>query len=144
MRGKTAAHGATATNQLVNVADFFDSQVRGMHECVLFGSTCAARQTQQIMRTATLLIALNLQVVPELRSGPGGQPILQADALKFVITFRSQLSKAAILAAFPLLVALLRSESNVVHSYAAILIERLLTSKASSGNQQHSKWSPAS
>ena len=78
--------------------------------------------------------------MPELRSGPGGQPILQADALKFVITFRSQLSKAAILAAFPLLVALLQSESNVVHSYAAILVERLLTSKASSGQQQRSKW----
>ena len=27
VRGKTAAHGATATNQLVNVADFFENQV---------------------------------------------------------------------------------------------------------------------
>lgn len=70
-----------------------------------------------------------LQVIPELQAGPNSQPILQADALKFVTIFRSQLPKASLLAIFPQLVALLKSESNVVHSYAAILIERLLASK---------------
>ena len=70
-----------------------------------------------------------LQVLPELRSGPQGQAILQADALKFLTIFRSQLPKAGILSALPHVIALQRSESNVVHSYAAILIERLLASK---------------
>lgn len=72
---------------------------------------------------------LQMQVVPELQAGPSSQTILQADALKFVTIFRSQLPKASLLTIFPQLVALLKSESNVVHSYAAILIERLLASK---------------
>ncbi len=68
-------------------------------------------------------------MVQELQQGPGKQAILQADALKFVTIFRAQLPKAALLEIFPLVVALLKSDSNVVHSYAAILIERLLASK---------------
>ena len=54
VRGKTAAHGATATNQLVNVADFFESQVTSMHEYIPCGRTCAARQTQLILRLSSL------------------------------------------------------------------------------------------
>ena len=78
------------------------------------------------MQWRTLLM---LQVVPELQSNPSSQAILKADGLKFVTIFRSQLPKASLLTIFPQLVALLKSESNVVHSYAAILIERLLASK---------------
>lgn len=55
--------------------------------------------------------------------------ILKADALKFLTTFRSQLSKADAIAVFPAVVRLLGSDSNVVHSYAAICIERLLSMK---------------
>ncbi len=75
------------------------------------------------------MLCLADQVVPELQQGPGKQAILQADALKFVTIFRAQLPKTALLEIFPLVVALLKSDSNVVHSYAAILIERLLASK---------------
>lgn len=56
-------------------------------------------------------------------------PVLKADALKFLTTFRSQIPKAEALAAFPGLVRLLGSDSNVVHSYAATCIERLLSLK---------------
>jgi len=42
---------------------------------------------------------------------------------------RSQVPKAEVLAAFPGIVRLLGSHSNVVHSYAAICIERLLSLK---------------
>ncbi len=79
-----------------------------------------------------------MQVIPELQAGSTSQAILQADALKFVTIFRSQLPKASLLAIFPQLVALLKSESNVVHSYAAILIERLLASKV----EPAPFWSP--
>ena len=72
---------------------------------------------------------MRAQVLPELQACPSGQPILQADAVKFVTLFRSELPKASLLGIFPNLIALLKSESNVVHSYAAILIERLLASK---------------
>ena len=55
--------------------------------------------------------------------------MLKADALKFLTTFRSQISATEVLAAFPGLVRLLGAESNVVHSYAATCMERLLCLK---------------
>ncbi|KAL4452248.1 hypothetical protein ABPG75_007910 [Micractinium tetrahymenae] len=93
VRGKTAAAGATTTNTLVNLQDFFAQQV-----------------------------------APELAAADANErPILKADALKFVTTFRSQLPKETELGLFPSLVNLLGSESNVVHSYAAIAVDRLLS-----------------
>jgi hypothetical protein len=59
VRQKTAAQGATATNQLVNIGDFFTTQIE-----------------------------------PELKK-TDGSPVLRADALKFVTTFRSQVSSLA-------------------------------------------------
>jgi exportin-2 (importin alpha re-exporter) len=59
VRQKTAAQGATATNQLVNIGDFFTTQIE-----------------------------------PELKM-TDGSPVLRADALKFVTTFRSQVSSLA-------------------------------------------------
>ena len=59
VRGKTAAQGATTTNQLVNVMDFF-----------------------------------NQHVLPELQSHQLDQrPVLKADSLKYLTTFRSQVPK---------------------------------------------------
>lgn len=45
--------------------------------------------------------------------------MLKADALKFATTFRSQLPHDTLLALFPALIALLGSESNVVHRCAS-------------------------
>jgi hypothetical protein len=70
VRGKTAAAGATTTNELVSLQDFFTQQV-----------------------------------APELQAAAvDEQSILKADALKFVTTFRSQLSKEATMALFPSLI----------------------------------------
>ena len=91
VRGKVASRGATSTNELVNIQDFY-----GAH------------------------------ILPELKSPVDAQPVLKADALKFLTTFRMQLPKAAILEVMPVVVALLGAESNVVHSYAAHAIERIL------------------
>jgi Cse1 len=55
--------------------------------------------------------------------------VLLADALKFTMTFRAQIPKPDVLAAFPGIVALLGSESNVVHSQAAMCIDQLLVMK---------------
>lgn len=69
-------------------------------------------------------------VLPELGTAElDVRPVLKADALRFVTLFRSTLSKALLLEAFPQVVRLLGAESNVVHSYAAICIERLLALK---------------
>ena len=75
-------------------------------------------------------------VAPELASrasspaeqpsnGPGAD-VLAADALRFLSSFRHLLPAADLAAAAPALVALLRVEAAVVHSYAAIVLERLL------------------
>ena len=74
-----------------------------------------------------------LQVAPELTSpSVDDLPILKADALKFLTLMRGQLSTQSVLATFGNLATLLRADSNVVHSYAAVAIERLLASRVSS------------
>lgn len=55
-----------------------------------------------------------------------GVPILKVDAIKYIHTFRSILTKEQLLTVFPLLVKHLESENYVVHTYAAITIERIL------------------
>ena len=50
---------------------------------------------------------------------------------RYITLFRSKLSKDLLKQVFPNVVALLLAESNVVHSYAAITIERLLALKIS-------------
>uniref|UniRef100_A0A3B3QS44 Exportin-2 n=1 Tax=Paramormyrops kingsleyae TaxID=1676925 RepID=A0A3B3QS44_9TELE len=54
-------------------------------------------------------------------------PVLKADAIKYVMIFRSQLPKEQLLQAVPLLVAHLQTESTVQHTYAAHALERLFT-----------------
>mmetsp|Transcript_53150 Transcript_53150/g.108402 ORF Transcript_53150/g.108402 Transcript_53150/m.108402 type:complete len:986 (-) Transcript_53150:196-3153(-) len=56
-------------------------------------------------------------------------PILMADLLKFLITFRNQLPKEALGVLFPILNVLLASADCIVHTYAACCVERLLTVK---------------
>ncbi|KAI8977279.1 Cse1-domain-containing protein [Mycotypha africana] len=53
-------------------------------------------------------------------------PILKVDAIKYVYTFRNQLTKEQLLTVFPLLVKHLESTDYVVYTYAAIAIERIL------------------
>lgn len=53
--------------------------------------------------------------------------ILRADALKFITTFRNQLSLELLIPSLPLIIKHLRAPNIVVHTYAAITIEKLLT-----------------
>ena len=71
-----------------------------------------------------------VQVMPELTaSSVDDLPILKADALKFLTLMRGQLSTPSVLSTFGSLANLLKADSNVVHSYAAVAIERLLASR---------------
>ena len=58
------------------------------------------------------------------------RPILQVDAIKYLYTFRNQLTKEQLLSVVPYLVQLLASENYVTCTYAAISIERILFIKA--------------
>lgn len=58
------------------------------------------------------------------------QPILKVDAIRYLYTFRSQMTKAQLVDAFPLLANHLASPNFVVYTYAAITIERILAMTA--------------
>jgi exportin-2 (importin alpha re-exporter) len=60
-------------------------------------------------------------------------PILQADAIRFLYTFRGQLTKEQLLSVLPLLLRHLGSSNYVSCTYAAVTIERVLFIKQ--GNQ---------
>ena len=68
-------------------------------------------------------------ILPDLqRPDIDSLPVLRADALKYIMTFRSMLPfEAILLPSIPLIIQHLHSQSIVVHSYAALAIERLLT-----------------
>ncbi|KAG8653447.1 exportin-2 [Manihot esculenta] len=69
-------------------------------------------------------------ILPELQSQDvNGFPMLKAGALKFFTVFRSLIPKPLAVQLFPDLVRFLGAESNVVHSYAASCIEKLLLVK---------------
>ncbi len=89
-KGQTARHGSTKTSELVNLGDFFTSQI-----------------------------------VPDLGGNINKFPVLKAGALKYLVTFRSKLSKESLLVGIQAAVRLLGAESIVVHTYAAHALERI-------------------
>ncbi|KAI5849541.1 Cse1-domain-containing protein [Morchella snyderi] len=95
-KGSTERKGVVHTNLLVDVVEFFQSNV------------------------AADLIAPFDDV----------EPILKVDAIKYLYTFRSQLTKEQLSAAFPLLAKHLASPNYVVYTYTAITVERLLAMTA--------------
>lgn len=92
-KSSTAQHGVTATNELVDVVQFFSDNVYA-----------------------------DLQA--SAHDSPS--PILQVDAIKYLHTFRNQLTKEQLVGVLPLLVQHLESEQYVTCSYASITIERVL------------------
>lgn len=54
------------------------------------------------------------------------RPVLKADAIKYIMTFRSVLPREMVIGALPQLIRHLTSESAVVHTYAACTIEKIL------------------
>uniref|UniRef100_A0A672IUK4 Exportin-2 n=1 Tax=Salarias fasciatus TaxID=181472 RepID=A0A672IUK4_SALFA len=65
-------------------------------------------------------------ILPDLKSPNVNEfPVLKADAIKYVMIFRSQLPKEQLLQAVPLLITHLQAESTVEHTYAAHALERL-------------------
>ncbi|KAK7436636.1 importin-alpha export receptor [Stygiomarasmius scandens] len=69
-------------------------------------------------------------VFEDLQAQPGSvHPILQVDAIRFLVTFRNQLTKSQLFSVLPLLAGHLRSENYVTYTYAAITIDRVLAIK---------------
>ncbi|ESQ39297.1 hypothetical protein EUTSA_v10001293mg [Eutrema salsugineum] len=77
-------------------------------------------------------------ILPELQSHDVNSfPMLKAGSLKFLTMFRSHLPKPFAIQLFPELVRFLKAESNVVHSYAASCIEKLLLVKDEGGKNRY-------
>lgn len=95
----TAAHGATETSSLINVVDFFNTQV-----------------LPELTKSANSATALDA-------------PIFTADLIKYVVSFRVQIPKSSYGNLILLCVKLLEAKEPVVKTYAAACIERLLTVK---------------
>ncbi|KAH0580356.1 hypothetical protein H2248_001858 [Termitomyces sp. 'cryptogamus'] len=69
-------------------------------------------------------------VFQDLQAAQGTvHPILQVDAIRFLLTFRNQLTKPQLLSVLPLLAQHLRSTNYVTYTYAAITIDRILSIK---------------
>lgn len=75
------------------------------------------------------------QVIPELeRENVNEFPVLKADALKFLMTFRSMLGPQILQASIPHIIRHLQADSYVIHSYAACNIDKMLVLKDQAGN----------
>lgn len=73
-------------------------------------------------------------IIPELdRPDVNEMPVLKADALKFLMTFRTMLGQQ-IVQTIPHVVRHLQSDSFVVHSYAACNLEKMLIMRDPAGN----------
>ncbi|XP_050237080.1 exportin-2 [Mercurialis annua] len=77
-------------------------------------------------------------ILPELQSQDvNGFPMLKAGAIKFLTVFRSLIPKPLSLQLLAELVRYLGAESNVVHSYAAGCIEKLLLVRDEGGRPRY-------
>lgn len=59
--------------------------------------------------------------------------VIKADAIKFIMIFRSVLPSELVIGSLPHMVRHLAASSTVVHSYAACAIEKILTLKGTDG-----------
>lgn len=95
-----------------------------------------------VVESVRLLDYLSTHIVPELASavapaaaGAGAAskideaPITKAAALKFLTTFRAQFGRAELVAMLPLVMPFAGARSCVVHTYAAVCVEKALTVK---------------
>ncbi|KAL3867833.1 hypothetical protein ACJMK2_040679 [Sinanodonta woodiana] len=105
----------------------------------LITSLAAKAQTQKygITQTSGLVNISDFftgHILPDIRSiDVNAMPVLKADAIKYLMVFRNQLPREALLDAFPHLIHYLQASSLVVHTYAAHCIERHLMVKTLQG-----------
>ncbi len=72
-------------------------------------------------------------IAPDLLN-KNGNPILIVDAIKYIYTFRNQLTKQQLLEAFPLLSLHFLSNEYVVYTYTAITFEKILSIRNDNGS----------
>jgi exportin-2 (importin alpha re-exporter) len=97
------------------------------------GTATAAQGILTVNDNVNILEFFQNHIAADLQS-QDAESILKVDAIKFLYVFRSQLSPDLWRAAFPLLVNNLGNDNYVIHTYAAIAVERVLF--MTDGNRQ--------
>ena len=90
------------------------------------GTITASQGVKTVNPHVNIIEFFQTNIASDLMSENGVEPILKVDAIKYLYTFRSQMSKDQWRDAFPLLVQHLASSNYVVYTYAAIAVERVL------------------
>ena len=89
-------------------------------------------KTSELVDVAEILAT---QCLPELQKPDlSAQPVLRADSIRYLTTFRSVLPKESLVPTLPLLTMHLAAPSRVVHTYAAHSLEKLLMLRQSDGS----------
>ena len=74
-------------------------------------------------------------IIPELQKpNVDEMPVLKAAAVKYIMTFRSQMPTDVIKGCLPLIIKHLKAQSHVTHSYAAATIDKILLLKIQGSN----------
>ena len=89
------------------------------------GTSTAARGVSSTNSHVDVIDFFQNNIAADLTSADA-EAILKVGSIKYLYTFRSQLTQQQWQAAFPLLVQCLGHSNFVVHSYAAIAVERVL------------------
>ncbi|KAI0340315.1 Cse1-domain-containing protein [Trametopsis cervina] len=93
-------------------------------------ATRGSTTQQGVTSTNTLVDVVGFfseHIFQDLQAPAGSvHPLLQVDAIKYLHTFRTQLTKQQLLSVLPLLITHLGSDNYVLYTYAAISIERIL------------------
>ena len=93
-------------------------------------ASTAAAGVSQVNAAIPIMDMVTAHVVPELNPATvDNLPMVRADCIKFLATFRNQLPAETLRGMVPAVAAHLRAESQVVASYAAHCLERALTVK---------------
>lgn len=99
------------------------------------GSVTASHGVKTVNPLVDVVDFFQQHVANDLLSDAGIEPISKVDAIKYLYTFRSQLTKEQWQAAFQPLIQNMGSSNYVVYTYAAICVERLLYLADESGNR---------
>ncbi|KAF2274253.1 Cse1-domain-containing protein [Westerdykella ornata] len=89
------------------------------------GTATAAQGVLSVNPKVDILVFFQENIATDLSSSDVPE-ILRVDAIKYIYNYRSQLSPPLWRAAFPLLVQQLGNPNYVIHTYAAIAVERAL------------------
>lgn len=90
------------------------------------GTITASQGAKNVNDFVNILEFFQKNIANDLIADDDVQPILKVDAIKYLYTFRSQMTQELWQVAFPLLVKHLGSSEFVVYSYSAIALERAM------------------